>query len=93
VSGRALRRCALGATAFAVLWLGAADTVLAQCAMCNMTIAQSVEGRAMSEKLNVAILVMFFAPYLVFGTITAVLFRARLTPLLTKLVRLLFLPR
>jgi predicted Co/Zn/Cd cation transporter (cation efflux family) len=93
VSARALGPSARAAAATALLSLLAVEVSFAQCSMCNMTIAQSVEGRAMSEKLNLAILVMFVAPYLVFGTIAAVLFRARLTPVLTKLVRLLFLPR
>ena len=71
----------------------ATEPALAQCAMCKATVAQSPEGRAMAEKLNNAILVMFFAPYLVFGTIAAVVFRARFTPFLAKVLRFLFLPR
>ncbi len=69
------------------------EPVLAQCAMCRATVTQSPEGRQMSEKLNTAILVMFFAPYLVFGTVATVLFRARITPFVTRLLRFLLLPR
>jgi len=71
----------------------APDPALAQCAMCKATVTQSPEGRAMAEKLNNAILVMFFAPYLVFGTIATVVFRARVTPFLARVLRFLFLPR
>ena len=66
---------------------------LAQCAMCKATVTQSPEGREMSEKLNMAILVMFFAPYLVFGTLVTVLFRARIAPFVTRVLRFIFLPR
>jgi hypothetical protein len=71
----------------------APEPLLAQCSMCNATVSQSPEGRQMSEKLNHAILVMFLAPYLVFGTVTALLFRARITPFLGRVVRFLLLPR
>jgi hypothetical protein len=71
----------------------ATEPALAQCAMCKATVTQSPEGRAMAEKLNNAILVMFFAPYLVFGTIAAVVFRARIAPFLGRVLRFLFLPR
>ena len=69
------------------------ERVLAQCAMCKATVTQSPEGREMSEKLNTAILVMFFAPYLVFGTLATVLFRARIAPFVARVLRFLFLPR
>lgn len=74
-------------------WLLYPEPVLAQCAMCRATVAQSPEGREMSEKLNTAILVMFFAPYLVFGTAATVLFRARIAPFVTRVLRFLFFPR
>ncbi len=77
----------------ALAWLLHSEPVLAQCAMCRATVTQSPEGREMSEKLNTAILVMFFAPYLVFGTAAAVLFRARIAPFVTRVLRFLFLPR
>ena len=85
-----------GLLAIAGLFLAgllATQPVLAQCAMCKVTVAQTPEGRALSETLNSAILVMFFAPYLVFGTIAAVVFRRQLGPFLVKVLRFLFLPR
>ena len=74
-------------------WLLCAQPTFAQCAMCKATVTQSPEGRQMSEKLNTAILVMFFAPYLVFGTLATVLFRARIVPFVARVLRFLFLPR
>lgn len=71
----------------------ATEPALAQCMMCKATVTQSPEGRAMAEKLNHAIIVMFFAPYLVFGTIAAVVFRARIALFLARVLRFLFLPR
>ncbi len=91
VSLRTLILFGLGLVALACLLYP--ETVLAQCAMCRATVTQSPEGRAMSEKLNTAILVMFFAPYLVFGTVATVLFRARITPFVARVLRFLFLPR
>lgn len=77
----------------ALAGLLATEPALAQCAMCKATVTQSPEGRAVAEELNHAILVMFFAPYLVFGTIAAVVSRARIAPLLARVLRFLFLPR
>ena len=83
----------LAAGIVALAWLTCAQPALAQCAMCKATVTQSPEGREMSEKLNTAILVMFFAPYLVFGTLATVLFRARIAPYVIRVLRFLFLPR
>jgi hypothetical protein len=83
----------LAVAGLALAGLLATGPAQAQCAMCKATVTQSPEGRAMAEKLNHAILVMFFAPYLVFGTIAAVVFRARIAPFLARVVRFLFLPR
>jgi hypothetical protein len=47
----------------------------AQCVMCRSALTGSPEGRAMSASFNRAILLMFFAPYFVVGTLAAVLFR------------------
>jgi len=88
---RALILAGLGLVALG--WLLYPEPVLAQCAMCRATVTQSPEGRQMSEKLNTAILVMFFAPYLVFGTVATVLFRARITPFVIRVLRFLLLPR
>ena len=56
----------------------AAPAALAQCSMCKAVVAQSPEGQRMAGELNKAILVMLAAPYLVFGSCAAVLFRSRL---------------
>jgi len=87
------RAALVAAGIVALAWLTYAPPALAQCAMCKATVTQSPEGREMSEKLNTAILVMFFAPYLVFGTLATVLFRARIAPFVTRMLRFLFLPR
>jgi hypothetical protein len=91
VTRRAVAFAAVASLALASLV--ATAPALAQCAMCKATVAQSPEGRAMAETLNSAILVMFVAPYLVFGTIAAVVFRARLAPFLLSVLRFLLLPR
>jgi hypothetical protein len=84
----------LGLSALAlVIGLLLSAPVLAQCSMCKSTVVQSPEGRQMAEKLNAAILVMFFAPYLVFGTVATIIFRSRIALLVTRVLRLLFLPR
>lgn len=62
---------ALGSLALALLL--APEAALAQCAMCKAAVTQSPEGREIAERLNTAILVMLFAPYLVFGTVATVL--------------------
>ena len=56
----------------------AASPVLAQCAMCQTALTGSAEGRGMSQEFNRAILVMFFAPYAVFGVVGTVLLRHRI---------------
>jgi hypothetical protein len=83
----------IAVTGLALAGLLATEPALAQCAMCKTTVTQSPEGLAMAEKLNNAILVMFFAPYLVFGTIATVVFRARMAPFLARVLRFLLLPR
>jgi len=84
------------AAALVLLALGlvtAGEPLLAQCAMCKATVVQSPEGRRVAESLNAAILLLLAAPYLVFGTVAAVLLRPRIAPLLGRVARLLFLPR
>jgi hypothetical protein len=73
--------------------LAVARPALAQCSMCQSVLTQSPEGRRMSEQLNNAILVLFLAPYLVCGSVAAVLFRARLARTLGRVARMLFLSR
>jgi hypothetical protein len=55
--------------------LAAAVPAAAQCVMCKAVLQSSAEGRAFSHELDRAILLMFFAPYVVFGTLAVLLFR------------------
>jgi hypothetical protein len=61
--------------------------------MCQSVLVQSPEGQAMAGELNKAILVMFVAPYLVFGSFAAYFFRARLDGAVRRTLRALVLPR
>ena len=77
-----------------VVALGLAATpAAAQCAMCRSVIAQSPEGQRVAGELNKAILLMFFAPYLIFGSFTAWIFRSRIGVGLRRVASVLFLPR
>lgn len=73
------------ALATAILLLSVAEPAIAQCAMCKTVVNGSAEGQAVSGELNRAILVMLAAPYLVFGTLAAVLFRKPLRERLSRL--------
>jgi hypothetical protein len=73
-----LRRApVLGFLVVAVLF-AAAGPLAAQCAMCKTVLTQSAEGRAMTDSLNRAILLMIAAPYAVFAAVGAALFRDRI---------------
>lgn len=77
---------AVSAAVLAVALLGVnAVPAAAQCAMCKTVLTGSSEGQAVAGELNHAILVMLVAPYLVFGTLAAVLFRKRLGQQLSRL--------
>lgn len=89
---RAGARAALPAL-FVLLALAAAPAALAQCSMCKAVVAQSPEGQQMAAELNKAILLMFAAPYLIFGSCAAVLFRGRLWQAGRRLAGFLVLPR
>jgi hypothetical protein len=67
-----------------LLW---ASPALAQCAMCQTALTGSAEGRGMSAEFNRAIVVMLFAPYVVFGSIGAVLLRHRIRASLRRSLR------
>lgn len=56
----------------------------AQCAMCQTALLNSAEGRGISRDFNNAILLMLFAPYVVFASIGAVLLRHRLAASLRR---------
>lgn len=73
--------------AFSVLLAGlalAGTRAAAQCSMCQSVVAQSPEAQAAAAQLNLAILVMFFAPYLVFASLAALLFREPLKHFLVR---------
>jgi|SRR4051812_20916514 hypothetical protein len=55
-----------------LVWAPAAG---AQCSMCQTALLNSAEGRGIGQEFNRAILVMLFAPYVVFGSVGAVLLR------------------
>ena len=69
------------------------EPAFSQCAMCRSVIAQSPEGQRIAGELNKAILLMFFAPYLIFGSFAAWIFRSRIGLGLRRLAGLLLLPR
>ena len=79
--------------ALVVLLGAAASPALAQCSMCRSVIAQSPEGQRIAGELNKAILVMFLAPYLIFGSFAAFIFRSRIGGALKRLLGVLLLPR
>ena len=54
------------------------EAAAAQCAMCKTALTDSAEGRNIGEQFNSAILLLIGAPYVVFGTVGAALFRHRL---------------
>jgi hypothetical protein len=68
----------------AALFAGAPRGVSAQCSMCKTALTNSPEGQAMAEQMNNGILIMMAAPYLVFGTVGAVVFRSRLSGLVRR---------
>jgi len=51
----------------------------AQCAMCQSVVAQSPEAQSAGAQLNLAILVMFVAPYVVLGVLALLIFKEPLT--------------
>ncbi|HWX25636.1 MAG TPA: hypothetical protein VN083_11360 [Vicinamibacteria bacterium] len=61
-----------------LLLLGEPGTLLAQCAMCKTLLTNSPEGRAISGRFNVAILVMLVAPYVVGSFVLLALFREQI---------------
>lgn len=69
------RALSLGLFAAVVLW---AHPALAQCALCKTVLTGSREGQAIARQFNQAILVLLFAPYMVFGTLAAFAFRSRI---------------
>lgn len=62
--------------------LAAPQASLAQCAMCQTALTNSPEGQRIAGEFNKAILVMMAAPYAVFGSVAAFVFRTRVRRLL-----------
>jgi hypothetical protein len=81
------------APVFLLALLVLAEPAFAQCSMCKSVLAQSPEGQAMAGELNKAILVMFVAPYVVFGSFTAYFFRGRIGDVVRRALRTLVFPR
>jgi len=74
----------VGALVLGLVFLGAAGPAFAQCSMCQQVVSQSPEVRKAAMDLNLAILVLFMAPYLVFSTLALVLLRPRIERHLRK---------
>jgi hypothetical protein len=52
----------------------AASRAAAQCSMCQQVVTQSPEVQATAQQLNLAILLMFFAPYVVLASLAFIVF-------------------
>ena len=78
------RAWAVAVLAVGLLALAAAPPAFAQCAMCKTAVTGSPEGQHLAHQLNLAILMMVAAPYVIASTVAGVLFRrqigARLAP-------------
>lgn len=70
--------------AVVVLGLWAAGPALGQCAMCQTALTNSPEGQRIAGEFNKAILMMMAAPYAVFGSVAAFVFRSRWRGLLGR---------
>ncbi len=62
----------------------AASRAGAQCSMCQSVVSQSPEAQAAAAQLNLAILVMFLAPYLVLGSLALLVFHEPLTRFVSR---------
>lgn len=59
-----------------IAWLTAAEAGHSQCAMCKQALLNSAEGQRMIEGINTGILFLLGVPFLVVGTIAALIFNA-----------------
>ena len=84
-----MRRLAAAATVVALLAWGTAPA-FAQCAMCKTFLTSSPEGQRIAREFNLGILVMLFAPYVVFGSFAAFALRSRLRQGLARIAPRLF---
>ena len=67
--------------------LAMAPEAFAQCALCKTVLTNSREGQLIARQFNHAILILLFAPYLVFGSLTVVAFRGRIREVLARTLR------
>lgn len=62
-----------------------AEPAFAQgCALCKTVLTGSKEGQAIARQFNEAILVLLFAPYMVFGSLAAFAFRSKIKDRLAR---------
>jgi hypothetical protein len=67
------------------------DPLFAQgCALCKTVLTGSKEGQAIARQFNEAILVLLFAPYMVFGSLAAFAFRSKIKDRLARSLPRLF---
>jgi hypothetical protein len=83
-----MRRLAVAVAVVALLASG--GPAFAQCAMCKTFLTSSPEGQRIAREFNLGILVMLFAPYVVFGSFAAFAFRTQLRQGLTRIALRLF---
>jgi hypothetical protein len=60
----------------AAAWFLVSAIAVAQCPMCKTSVEKSPEGQGLASKLNLAILVLFGAPFAAAGVIGFLLWRA-----------------
>ncbi len=82
----------LASALLAAAALALAGPAVAQCAMCKTALTNSSEGQRVASNFNHAILVMFVAPYLVFGVFVAMVFRDRIWSWLARRIPVLARP-
>ena len=84
-----MSRRAVGAVVVLLLaW--SAGPAFAQCAMCKTFLTSSPEGQRIARDFNIGILVMLFAPYVVFGFFTAFAFRSHIRQRLVRVAPRIF---
>ena len=71
------KRIAVALAVVGLVVLLGAGPLAAQCAMCRTALSESPEGRQLASGFNHAILFLLPFPYLVFGTLAAVIWLSR----------------
>ena len=68
-----------------IVFAATAEPAFAQgCALCKTVLTGSKEGQAIARQFNEAILVLLFAPYMVFGSLAAFAFRSKIKDRLAR---------